>query len=89
MTISYSGGYFRLLARWKGSIWKSCWKEIVIFLIAYYSLNLTYRLLLEDYHKELFERIVRQFNHYIKSTPITFLLGFYVTSVVQVMLEFH
>ena len=42
MTVSYSGNFMRLLLRWKGSIWRSVWIELVIFLILYYAVRLFY-----------------------------------------------
>uniref|UniRef100_A0A158PBR3 Bestrophin homolog n=1 Tax=Angiostrongylus cantonensis TaxID=6313 RepID=A0A158PBR3_ANGCA len=42
MTISYSGNFCRLLLRWKGSIWRSVWKELLMFLALYYIIKLFY-----------------------------------------------
>lgn len=48
MTISYAGNFARLLLRWKGSIWKSVWKELTSFLIVYYLIRIVYRYMLND-----------------------------------------
>jgi hypothetical protein len=107
MTISYSGNFCRLLFRWKGSIWKACWLELVCFLALYYLMRAIYSLLLpvldpdEDYHYRLailsnlhilslrpvhsrrsFEQLSLMFDEYTKQIPLTFLLGFYITSIV-------
>ncbi|RCN28077.1 hypothetical protein ANCCAN_26183 [Ancylostoma caninum] len=42
MTISYSGNFCRLLLRWKGSLWRSVWKELLIYLVIYYAIRLFY-----------------------------------------------
>ncbi|ETN73927.1 Bestrophin [Necator americanus] len=42
MTISYSGNFCGLLLRWKGSLWRSVWKELLIYLVMYYSIRVFY-----------------------------------------------
>ncbi|VDM81837.1 unnamed protein product [Strongylus vulgaris] len=42
MTISYSGNFCHLLLRWKGSLWRSVWKELLIYLILFYTIRLFY-----------------------------------------------
>lgn len=42
MTISYSGNFLKLLLRWKGSIWRSVWKELIVYLMCYYLIRLFY-----------------------------------------------
>ncbi len=74
MTISYGGRIEKLMSRWKGSLWKSCWKEVAVFLTFYYTLNFTYRFGLNAEQREVFEKLVIQFNGYTKQIPITFLL---------------
>jgi predicted membrane chloride channel (bestrophin family) len=59
MTVSYqydvasssTGGFFRLLWRWRGSIWKLLYKELVLFIAIYISIALTYDFLMTDYYK--------------------------------------
>jgi len=58
MTISYAGHHVaRLLVRWKGSVWKSTWKELLAFLLLYYAIRVVYRLALTDNEKMLFETV--------------------------------
>ncbi|CAD6199233.1 unnamed protein product, partial [Caenorhabditis auriculariae] len=42
MTISYSGNFLRLLLRWKGSIWRTAWKELVVYLVFYFAVRYFY-----------------------------------------------
>uniref|UniRef100_A0A0K0CU88 Bestrophin homolog n=1 Tax=Angiostrongylus cantonensis TaxID=6313 RepID=A0A0K0CU88_ANGCA len=42
MTVSYSGNFCRLLLRWKGSIWRSVWVELVAFILLFYAVRLFY-----------------------------------------------
>jgi hypothetical protein len=54
MTISYqrdvasstAGGFTRLLFKWKGSLYKLIYRELVLFMSAYIILSLIYRQLL-------------------------------------------
>ena len=41
------GVFWKLLFRWKGSIYKLVWQNLAVYLVLYGSLSLTYRLLLE------------------------------------------
>lgn len=90
MTISYGGNFFRLLIRWKGSLWRSVWRELIVFLALYYAVRCFYNTLLplmDPEHAEInrtrFEKIALLFDEYTKRIPLTFLLGFYVSNVVS------
>ncbi|KAL6739163.1 hypothetical protein Aduo_012646 [Ancylostoma duodenale] len=92
MTISYSGNFCRLLLRWKGSLWRSVWKELLIYLIIYYAIRLFYLIGIDylfeddddrDKYRSKFEALCRMFDGYTKLIPLTFLLGFYVSNVVS------
>ncbi|KHJ95099.1 Bestrophin [Oesophagostomum dentatum] len=90
MTVSYSGNFMRLLLRWKGSIWRSVWIELVVFLVLYYAVRLFYvygiPALDEDgklEYKKKFHLLCKELNEYTKIIPLTFLLGFYVSNVVS------
>uniref|UniRef100_A0A1I7WMX7 Bestrophin homolog n=1 Tax=Heterorhabditis bacteriophora TaxID=37862 RepID=A0A1I7WMX7_HETBA len=96
MTISYSGNFCRLLLRWKGSLWRSVWKELLIYLALFYAIRLFYIVGInyiddnEDdrrnyrlvHYRRMFEALCRMFDGYTKLIPLTFLLGFYVSNVV-------
>ncbi|RZC38745.1 bestrophin-2 [Asbolus verrucosus] len=90
MTVTYTaevatcrglGCFLKLLRRWKGSIYKLVWIDLIVFLFVYYSLNFIYRFLLDDTGKELFESIVRYCKEYSNLIPLSFVLGFYVSIV--------
>ncbi|CAI4229431.1 unnamed protein product [Auanema sp. JU1783] len=92
MTISYSGNFFRLLLRWKGSIWRSVWKELIVYIMIYFAIRVFYihgiDLLDDDendrrFYRSKFEALCRKFDSYTKLIPLTFLLGFYVSNVVS------
>lgn len=90
MTVSYTaevatcrglGCFLKLLLRWRASIYKLVWLELAIFLFIYYSLSATYRFLLDEPQKKIFEYIVEYCNEYSDYIPLAFVMGFYVTIV--------
>lgn len=89
MTISYqrdvasstAGGFTRLLFKWKGSLYKLIYRELLLFLSAFIMLSLTYRKLLNKQQRELFEMVVKYFDAFLNLVPLSFVLGFYVSYV--------
>ncbi|XP_058457414.1 bestrophin-4-like isoform X2 [Malaya genurostris] len=90
MTVTYTaevatcrgfGCFLKLLVRWRGSIYKLVWLDLSCFLLLYYILNITYRLVLDEHQKQIFEEIVRYCATYSNLIPLSFVLGFYVTIV--------
>lgn len=61
MTVSYqsdvasstSGGLIRLLWRWRGSVWKLVYMELIMFMTAYLTLAFSYDFLLTESQKRL------------------------------------
>ncbi|XP_023675470.2 bestrophin-2 [Paramormyrops kingsleyae] len=90
MTVTYSrrvadaglGTFSRLLLRWRGSIYKLLYRELIIFTALYSFLSIIYRFLLRDEEKRMFEKLTLYCNHYAELIPVSFVLGFYVTLVV-------
>ncbi|VDD82522.1 unnamed protein product [Mesocestoides corti] len=96
MVISYSGAvatasygtFFRLLCRWKGSVYKLIWVDLLVFSILYSTIALVYHLSpissprMLEIHKQ-----IHNFLDYVhsktNSLPISFILGFFVTLVVS------
>jgi len=57
MTLSYSslvftskgvGTFLKLLFKWRGSIYKLVWRELLIYMAIYSALAMTYRLALDE-----------------------------------------
>ena len=50
-------GFFNLFLRWKSSVFKLIWNNLLIFIIAYTFLSILYRYVLinHEYAKEMFE----------------------------------
>ncbi|XP_060530282.1 bestrophin-2 isoform X2 [Cylas formicarius] len=90
MTVTYTGEvatcrglgcFLKLLARWKGSIYKLVWMDLICFLLIYYGLNIIYRFVLDKYGQELFETVVSYCYDFGSLIPLSFVLGFYVSVV--------
>ncbi|CAI5442177.1 unnamed protein product [Caenorhabditis angaria] len=71
----------RVLLRWKGSVWKATWIELIIWLIMYFILSVIYRIMLNKWQREVFEKLCTFFDTFSVFIPVTFMLGFYVTIV--------
>ncbi|XP_072255590.1 bestrophin-2a [Pyxicephalus adspersus] len=91
MTVTYTarvanvrfGGFYKLLLLWRGSIYKLLYKEFLVFLFMYLALSITYRFVLTDDQKRSFEKVSLYCNNYANLIPVSFVLGFYVTLVVN------
>ncbi|KAM9619893.1 bestrophin-4 [Morphnus guianensis] len=91
MTISYTlkvanshfGGFSKLLFRWKGSIYKLLYKEFIVFVALYALLSLVYRRLLTEEQKHLYTKVAQYCNRSTDLIPMSFVLGFYVTLIVN------
>ncbi|MED6255174.1 Bestrophin-3 [Ataeniobius toweri] len=91
MTVTYSSkvanatflSFHRLLLRWRGSIYKLLYREFTLFALLYTILSLVYRLVLSEKQKRLFEKLSIYCDRYAEQIPVTFVLGFYVTLVVN------
>ncbi|XP_016977556.1 bestrophin-2 isoform X2 [Drosophila rhopaloa] len=90
MTITYTGEvatcrgfgcFLKLLLRWRGSIYKLVWLDLLAFLTIYYAINMVYRFGLNPTQKETFEAIVQYCDSYRELIPLSFVLGFYVSIV--------
>ncbi|TNM98366.1 hypothetical protein fugu_014612 [Takifugu bimaculatus] len=90
MTVSYTqvvatvsfGGFSKLLFRWKGSIYKLLYKDLLVFCGIYLFFSLLYRFMLTPNQQDMFERIALYCDQFTNTSfiPIPFVLGFYVTA---------
>ena len=74
-----------LFAKWKGSVAKEVWHILVTWIFLYGFLSFVYRKILFDYPKkrQMFELICVYAERFLQLVPITFLIGFYVSQVVN------
>ncbi|XP_030222079.1 bestrophin-2 [Gadus morhua] len=91
MTVTYSrcvadaglGTFSRLLLRWKGSIYKLLYRELILFTVLYCFFSWLYRFVLNEQQKRQFENLSMYCDRYAELIPVSFVLGFYVTLVVS------
>ena len=105
MTVSYSGevgnassfGCFnKIICKWRGSVYKLIYKELLAYISVYLLINMFYRVVLvrnsecdeeienclrwKEY-RQLFEGLRGYCFQNLKSIPLMFVLGFYVSLV--------
>uniref|UniRef100_A0A5S6PHY5 Bestrophin homolog n=1 Tax=Brugia malayi TaxID=6279 RepID=A0A5S6PHY5_BRUMA len=80
-----SFNFFRLIFRWKGSIWKLCLKELCIWTLVFLIVTFIYRssFFLTYSQKVIFEKLANYFDTHLNYIPLTFMLGFFVQTVVK------
>ncbi|XP_015261179.1 PREDICTED: bestrophin-3 [Gekko japonicus] len=91
MTVTYSSkvanatffGFHRLLLKWRGSIYKLLYREFLVFASLYTAISILYRFFLTGSQKRYFEKLSLYCDKYAEQIPVTFVLGFYVTLVVN------
>ena len=78
-------GILALLFRWKKSVYSLIWNHVITFFVAYFFLAFFYRFGLWHYpaYKQTFEILCIYADSFTKSMPVTFLIGFYVTQIVN------
>ena len=83
-TTRFWKGAGHLLIRWKGSVYRLVWYDLLIFSIVYVLLAILYRVILAPYqvHKQHFELICIYAERFSNAIPITFMTGFYISVVV-------
>uniref|UniRef100_A0A1I7XTV8 Bestrophin homolog n=1 Tax=Heterorhabditis bacteriophora TaxID=37862 RepID=A0A1I7XTV8_HETBA len=90
MTVEYSNVvntssfhvFTRILLRWKGSLWKAVYIDLLLWLSAYAVIAVIYNYALDDNSQRIFEGVCEFFVKYEHHLPLTFMLGFYVSLVI-------
>ncbi|XP_017086357.1 bestrophin-4-like [Drosophila eugracilis] len=82
-TSSVVNNFLGLLVRWRGSIYKLIWVDLIIFFGLYFLLAITYRWLMNEEAKRLFENLASHCLDKGSLIPLSFVLGFYVTIVMR------
>ncbi|XP_042887227.1 bestrophin-4-like [Penaeus japonicus] len=94
MTVTYThevadckgfGNFWRLLFRWvAGSVYKLVWPEPTTYLLMYALFSILYRVVFDEYEGgETFEQVSLYCHHFSDLIPVSFVLGFYVSIVLQ------
>ncbi|XP_022921131.2 bestrophin-2 [Onthophagus taurus] len=92
MTVTYTGEvpngstfgcFWKILRKWRGSVYKLVWRELLAYLFLYYSINFICRYALSTEQKRTFDKIRVYFSQQSETIPMSFVLGFYVSLVVK------
>lgn len=75
-------GFGKLLLRWRGSIYKLIFKELLAYASAFLVIAIAYRTWMTQNQKSYFERLSQYCDKTLELIPLSFVLGFYVTFVV-------
>lgn len=70
-----------LLCKWRGSLLKLLWRDLLIFLSLYAILQLVYHLALNPDQQKVFEAVVHYSSSYQDLATLSFILGFFVSKV--------
>ncbi|KAK7084595.1 hypothetical protein SK128_001751, partial [Halocaridina rubra] len=68
---------------WRGSVYKMVWKDMLVYIILYFSISFIYRFGLDESQRETFEKLSLHCGYFRNLIPISFVLGFYVSLVVS------
>ncbi|GMT26098.1 hypothetical protein PFISCL1PPCAC_17395, partial [Pristionchus fissidentatus] len=74
---------FKLLVRWKGSIWKAVWLEYLVWLVCFFIVSAIFRYALSEQQQKIFIHVANYIDNKIRYVPMDFMLGFFVTIVVN------
>ncbi|PAA70447.1 hypothetical protein BOX15_Mlig028808g1 [Macrostomum lignano] len=91
MAVSYASNiytkeklfFLKLLFRWSGSVWQLLWVDFFFFALAYVGLAVMYHQLLSPTRRITFEAVIRSTGSIRTSVPLSFMLGFFVSSVLS------
>jgi len=76
-------GEKRVMFRWRCSLWRLLWRELMAYTITFLLISMVYRYTLTQEHQMQLEKLIRWCRLQSSGLPITFLLGFYVSLVVK------
>jgi len=76
-------GENRVLCRWRSSLWKLLWRELLVYTLCFLLISMAYRYSFTEEQQMQMEKLVRWSRMHVSGLPITFLLGFYVSLVVK------
>ncbi|KAK6748358.1 hypothetical protein RB195_001153 [Necator americanus] len=83
MATSKAKVIFKLLFRWRGSVWRAVYVEYLFWLAAYGILSCIYRFALTKEQQGDFEKFAEFCDKRLNYIPMNFMLGFFVTIVVN------
>ncbi|XP_064099378.1 bestrophin-2-like [Macrobrachium nipponense] len=68
---------------WRGSVYKLIWPDTLVYCFLYFICSLVYRFGLDEQQRRTFEQLSLYCDYFRNLIPIFFVLGFYVSIIVQ------
>ncbi|XP_046635228.1 bestrophin-4-like [Daphnia pulicaria] len=78
-----------ILFRWKGSIYKTIWKQMLVYCVLFYSLTIVYKVGLDEEGKIAFRALAKYFSKQTGSLNLMIMLGFFTTTAMQRLFTMH
>jgi hypothetical protein len=76
--------FFKLLLyHWRGTVLRVLWRELLIYLAVFYTINIILFIFLDEDHKKNFEDVIVAAKRFESAGAITFILGFFVSQVMN------
>ncbi|XP_057370273.1 bestrophin-2-like isoform X2 [Daphnia carinata] len=77
------GGSIRILLRWKGSIYKTIWKDLLVYYGLYYLITIIHNYLLDESGKIAFEALAKYCLKNSNSINVMIMLTFFTTTAMH------
>lgn len=91
MTISYNLStstsstiaFFKVMFRWRGSVYKAIIDTLVVWILLYYAILLCYKYSMTSVQQKWFEQFSKFIDSKLSNLPLQFMLGFFVTIIID------
>ncbi|XP_046447356.1 bestrophin-2-like isoform X1 [Daphnia pulex] len=77
------GESIRVLLRWRGSIYKKIWKQLLVYYLLYYMLTILHNFVLDEDGKTAFVALAKYCNKNSNSINLMIMLTFFTTTAMQ------
>nr|CAH0107629.1 unnamed protein product [Daphnia galeata] len=77
------GESIRILLRWKGSIYKTIWKDLLVYYFLYYLLTVLHKFILDEDGKKAFMALAKYCLRNSNSINLMIMLSFFTTTALQ------
>jgi hypothetical protein len=76
--------FFKLLLyHWRGAVIRVLWRELLVYLAVFYTINGILCLSLDEHKKQSFHDVIKAAKKFESAGAITFILGFFVSQVMN------
>lgn len=79
----YGTGLLKIIFRWRGSVYKILYGELILYLSIYYAITCTARFALNEEQKKYFNELVIYSRQYQETLPVAISLVHYMTNIMR------